>query len=691
VSNERRLTVSEAVAAGVLRSPAPGQYRIEYSDNTHCLKDEWTPLLAVVPELALNPLVGSEDAQAFYTLRIIQPDISLAAEKMLGKQDKKQPEKKASDGDARRHVILDALTQSLVRANILRPDMTSDTLIDIYHLSRGRAAVIVPDTNALSTGTLHWLLEALSDTQVWLLPVVVSLVQVQLRDAQLKACVNKRESKYLTRALRSRQLINASLSLLERHRERYQVLEVDPQLLRYVRPAGAGSADPDEGDVLEDRLLMEAIHGALRATRTRAEKRVVTSDILLARMLRAEGLPTLFLQTPSLPKGDIPCLRYEPLAKAFVGAPLIHLLWELAHTFSSIRLVSDGQLVITLDAYWAAKTVSDWAEERMLVSWTDRAVAAMVPTASQETLEEAAEIDLAGAPPSAVTNVEPQNLGPSKQRRQRSELRAYSNAPLPEVAFPQIVRVAVALGNEGGAIEQLLGRIAEENRPSIAIARSAVEVLLRASLVSVDQGTLHPTERLGQFIDALSDINVDAASEIFSAYSPYRIVLERLLKGEGITTSDAYAVLSERLAKKPSREGSERLWRTAVYLGQAWSDDLKLRDGSSRPSQAVIRKAFLETFSELEQDGLCSLRDLLPALCGKLRISPWYLQQVVQSLVSEDRLSEVLFQPSAGKRLNARDQVMAIHAGDIRLISSPIDRLDIGGRPVFTLLRGNAS
>ena len=39
----------------------------------------------------------------------------------------------------------------------------------------------------------------------------------------------------LPQALRSRALVNARLGLLERNNHRYQVLEMDPSLLRYMR------------------------------------------------------------------------------------------------------------------------------------------------------------------------------------------------------------------------------------------------------------------------------------------------------------------------------------------------------------------------------------------------------------------------------------------------------------------------
>lgn len=686
--NERKATISEVISEGILRYPAHTEYLVQYSDNTHCKEDEWHSLIEIHPESTKVQLVGSEDAQWFYNIKIL-PQISAVDES--DEQQEPRKKKEAASAQARAHVVADALTQALVRSNILRPDMTPDVLLDVFRLSKSKAVVLVPDTNALSTGTLHWLLHALNQTQVWLLPVVISLVQVQLRDAQLKASVKKRELSRLPSALRSRQLINASLSLLERYRERYQVLEVDPQLLRYVRPSGAGSADPDEGDVLEDRLLMEAIHGALRATRSRAEKRVVTSDILLARMLRAEGLPNLFLQRPSLPTGAISCLRYEPLAKAFVGSSLLHLLWELAHTFSSIRLLAGGKPIVALDAYWASKSVVDWAHERMLIAWEEdaKAVPAEVtpdsPDDVEVELDESATVapdTTSGAGDAASALVAPDDDFTDLTRA------AYSRASLPEASFPQIVRIAVSASRRGSTIGELLDGISREVRPSEDIARAAVEVLLRSSLLTGDGSRLIATETLRDFLQAIAALKLDLASQILCAYQPYRWVMEILREREVVDKGFAYDSLAARLDLRPSREGCERLWRVPVYLGQAWSDDSGIRDGSQRPDQLQIRDVFLNAFNALSQDGLCPLRELIPFVCGKLRVSPWYLQSSIQALVSEDRLAEVSFQPSAGKRLMARDQVINIHSGDVRVISLPLDRMDIAGKPVFTVVRG---
>ncbi len=671
------------MAKGILRNPTPGVYQIQYSDNTHCAVDAWTSLFSVSPEFDAAPLAGSEDAQAFFSIRAIEPLVPL----VNGRPDKTATE------NAR--VIRDTLTQCLVRTNILRPEMTTETIVDVYRLSNARAVVLVPDTNALSTGTLHWLLGALTATQIWLLPVVVSLVTVQTRDAMLKACVDKREGKYLSKALRSRQLINASLSLLERHRERYQVLEVDPQLLRYVRPAGNASGDPDEGDVLEDRLLLEAIHGALRATRSRAEKRVVTSDMLLARMLRAEGLRALFLQTPTLPAGDIPCLRYEPLAKTFVGASLTHLMWELGHTFSNVRLLHENNQIVSFEAYWAGKTADDWADERMRVTWETATVnTTPIPINSDQRPQSNQGSNPVSVPEPAGKEKESVREGRKQSASDTKKAGpipsgVFSRASLPEVAFPHVIRLAVVLADGAGRIPQLSKRISDATRPSNAIARAAAEVLLRGDFATVtaDQ-ELVPNDRLARLIEHLTVGDLDSASALWEKYQPFYNAIALLKERSNLKPAIATADLAKRLGIKDAPDRSERVWRLPVFLGQAWSDGDQVFDGTSRPNMETVREAFLRAFSRTEQDGLSSLADLLPQFCRALRCTPWFAQHVIPALVSEDRLPEVSFQPSAGKKLSSHDQVIGLQGGEIRLQSSPTDRLDIGGRPVFTVLRG---
>jgi hypothetical protein len=292
-------------------------YVISYHDNTHLPDDEWVPLIELSTKSPASSLT-LDTVEKYYIIRSLRPSNDLS-------QDQER-------------VLVDALSLSIARTGLLSPNLSEEIYRDVLKLSNQDGVILVPDTNAFYNGALHWLFRVLHNSQIWLLPFVVSLIQIQQRDTLLKGLVNKKNKSNCAQALRSRALVNASMGLLERYRNHYQVLELDPSLLRYMPPAGRGTVDPDEGDVLEDRLLIEGVHAIFSATRTRATQRVVTSDVLLARILHTEGIPTLFLAAPLLDDKAVSCIRYNPIARSFYGAPLSSLLWDLTHTFSSIRV-----------------------------------------------------------------------------------------------------------------------------------------------------------------------------------------------------------------------------------------------------------------------------------------------------------------------------------------------------------------
>lgn len=626
-------------AVRIFRSLRPEEYIVEYTDKTHLSADSWRQLLRIELSAAPKGQAAFEETNPFYTL------IAIIEENDKGKRAEELG------------TLNDALAQTLVRTGALRPVITAEGMCDIFQLTRRGAVVLVPDTNALSTGVLHWLLRIFSETQVWLLPVVVSLTQVQQRDVVLKGMVSTKTANpgNLRKAIRSRTMINASLGLLERCRERYQVLEVDPQLLRYVRPAGRASGDPDEGDVLEDRLFIEAIHDVFRATRSCTEKRVVTSDVLLARILHAEGIPTLFLQTPTLPEGPIPCLFYEPLAKTFLGAPLIYLLWDLAHSFGTVRLRDGtGREVLQLQTYWPGKTAIEWSQERLMVYYP------LIESAEQQ-----AGIQTLPAPAAGC----------------------YSTSALPEASFVQVLRLGGALLEGPGTLASLLTRIPEDVRPSKQVVRMAMELLLRAGFVQIDGEQLVATEELGLLDRALAVENFDEASGLWKRFPPYDALLSALKEKDGLNREALPTILEPVLGKLPSKEACERFLRVPVYLGQAWTDGELIRDGTVRPRDDVVVEHFSRLFEEKARDGLCPISNLLPELCRLLCISPWAVSRQIQHLVQEDRFPDLSFQTAAGKRITALDKVVMGGLAGIRTMPIPMDRIEIDGRPVFTVSR----
>jgi hypothetical protein len=419
-----------------------------------------------------------------------------------------------------------------------------------------------------------------------------------------------------------------------------------------MRPAGRGSGDPDEGDVLEDRLLIEAIHEVFRATRSRAEKRLVTSDVTLARVLHTEGIPTLFMQTPSLPEGEIPCLFYEPLAKAFLGAPLSHLLWELTHTFATVRLRdSMNDEILQLQAYWPGKTPIDWSKERL-----------QVHSATQNTALSAME--------SHVVTV-----------------GQYTTAVLPEASFVQVLRLGGSVLQEAGTLENLLSRIPEGMRPTPRIACMAAELLVRAGFARNEGDLLLATVTLEQLDHTLAAGMLDEASLLWEQFLPYNILIASL-RERGELDKETFAMIIESpLGGRPSLKACDRLLRVPVYLGQAWTGDGVVRDGTGRPQDERVIENFSHIFSDKAQDGFCRINDLLPELCVSLRISPWAAVRQIQRLVQENRFPNLSFSSAAGSQITARDQIVMGNLAGIKTVPVPMDRLTIGDRPAFTISR----
>lgn len=634
----------------VVRDLSSGTYRIEYNDRTHLEAQDWRSIVEIeVQSKAPTPGLLRSNEHPFYVIAPPSRAVPMAATKTQDTSVRSGGARRSSDVDSAQRddsKLRDVLGQCLLRTSVLPAIAEPETFRDLERLSHQKALVVIPDTNSLSNGVLHYLLQALARTQIWVMPVAVSLTTLQQKDAALKSLLSETKPSHLRSALRSRSLVNASLALLQRCRAHAQVIEVDPQLLRYMRPASDKASDPDRADVLEDRLLVESIHAALRSMRTRATQRVVTSDVFLARVLHAEGIRTLTLQAPRFPEQPTPCLRYDPLARAFRGATLPEFLWDLTHTFASVRLVDPSEPkrpLLRLDAYWDGKTARDWRRQVLRVRLL---------------------------------------------RPRSTASRPLSSAPLPEAPFLDILRLGGALLRGTGSVEILRERIEEQTRPSEEIAKHACEVLRRAGFASLTEGNLTGTEHLSTLNERIASGDLDGASALWrERYSPYRALVE-LLQAEGsVKFADLPAVLAEVTAGEPGRRACEHLARAVVRLGQAWSSEDKILDGSQRPDDEKFVATIMQLVRKHARDGLVSYSILLPRLCEELRMSPWAAGMQLQRLAKEGALPELTFSGSLGTvgRAHPAVPIVAGSLADIREVPIPLDRLKYGPRLVYTL------
>ena len=569
-------------------------------------------------------------------------------------------------------LIEDALSLSFARVGLVPPDVPDDLYGEIDSLNHEDGVVLIADSNALYNGAVHWLLQTLNRPAVWLFPFVVSLTQVQQRDASLKAMYNAAEGKKkIGPALRSRAFINGSLGLLERYKGRYQVVELDPSLLRYLKPAGKGTGDPDQSDVLEDRLLIEGIHSVLRSTRSRAAQRVVTSDVLLARILSVEGIPTLFIPVAKLGDSPVPCIRYDPVQKGFTGAPLRSLLWDLAHTFGAVRLTQDGNLIASLASYWPNKSPNDWHSERLNLS---------LPKSESG---QAADSGPSPLPPNTSKTKNSQDAGEGG----RVSNAGFTAATLPRASFPQMLRLLGALRAEGPArVGDLVARLPESDRPSEDTTRRALEILRRVGLVQSDGDHVKALPLADRMDNLLLEHDLDSISLLFKKFEPYKIMLDELSENETLPKAEVHSMLQKHLGRIGTYE-AERLPRFHILLGQIWTDGDAYRDGASRPPVRDFIDAFNLHFGEVSVEGFANIVDLLPRICRTLRSSPWAAKGQLARIVAQGGLDDYTFEPAAGGRPVTRDEVISGSLDNLSIEPIMVDRLRLGEQPVFTVNR----
>lgn len=683
-----RFTLEQCGGQRKLRDLKPGTYHVEYTDGTHLPPTTWVRL-AIVEIIAASIPLGDEETEQFYTIQKAISNFPTEA-----KVD-------ASESSRRSRVIDDTLGLAIGRTGLISPVLTEELFEELVSLGEEDGVVIVPDTNALHNGAVHWLLRVLRKPSVWLLPLAASLTTVQTRDATVKGLVGKEKLGNVKQALRSRGLVNGALGLLRRNRGRSQVVEIDHSLLRYQKTGSSSGSDPDQSDVLEDRLIIEAIHSVLRTMRSRTARRVVTSDVNLARVLEAEGINTLFVPTIVMGDAPIECIQYDTLAHGFVGAPLRTVLWELAHAFGNIRLVRNGTVLARLECYWPGKTPREWENESLnceFSTFTDEGVkSANVKPTLQEVDPEAPQdpvIDPVIPRIETKTDREPRSAAGSsaalaervRERQKKSAQtltrRSTLGSALPRASLPLSLRLLGRLRRSPGSTPEQMAQDVGNVTPDTV--RRACDLLLRLGLASAVDGRFEATKDAGIVDGMLITGDLDGVSSILERFTPYKVLRTTLVQRGSMLKGEVADALRPSLGSVGKFE-AERLPRYHVLLGQAWTDGDRLFDGSQRPTDRDATEAFDYAFETTAMDGLARVVDFLPEYCRLSSMSPWAAKRQISRFLAERLLQRYSFQPSAGGKPIVRDEVLV---GGLEAIAAEpvvIDRLHLGERPVFTI------
>ena len=662
-----------------------GILSLSYTDSTHIKDGEWYDLVSI----GINkPPTSEDERECSFRLKLSLDKRFISAEK----DSKEVKDKKNRNAN----VVIDTISLSATRLGILSPHVSGRTAQQLLELRGAKGIVLIPDTNSLYNGTLHWLLSVLKETTVWLMPFVMSLTQMQAREATLKSLARSGKEGNLAQALRSRALVNAGLTFLERNQHRYQVLELDPSLLRYLRAAGKGGMDQDEGDVLEDRLLIEGVHAVLRSTRTRAKQLVVTSDVLLSRVLGAEGILNICLPTPKLQEEEISSFRYDAWAGTFMGSSIRGLLWDLTHAFGTVRMQSSPKTSLSLSCYWPGKQPQDWVAEYLDVRSSDDAgtPAKKAGSASPQPAQAAERTDTKAkdarpAKPKPVKAEGRTDGTTSPEARPGADAHnpVFSNAAIPQSSLPLALRIAGTLYASGKlTFAELMEKLPDANRPNEANVRRSLEVVRRAELVDFDGETIVSRAELDDVESCLQRADLDRISHQFQNFEPYRVILDHFQQNGELTREHVRGILTAALGAEVAQEASIRLVRYHVLLGQCWSDGAVWRDGSRRPDAPGFLQAFEAAYESAARDNIAQVSEFLPNICRAARISPWGVSRSLQEHARA--LSEKFsFGYAVGGKPTGVDAVISGSLLELEEVPVPMDRFEIGGRPVFTLER----
>lgn len=706
-----RITLHQCGQGRHFQDVPAGRYDIEYTDSTHLQPTEWVRLATLDVRSSVIP--GNDDSrEQFYTLT---KAIGILPKSTQASSSGPKSEKSDTGGEDHRRIrtIEDTLALALGRVGLLAPEVSEELLEQLLRLDEQEGIVIVPDTNALHNGAIHWLLRVLHRHSVWLMPVVASMTTIQTRDATVKGLVNKSRISNLGQALRSRGLVNGALGLLERNRGRCQVVEIDSSLLRYQKMASPSGTDPDQGDVLEDRLIIEAIHSVLRSMRSRIPRRVVTSDVHVARILAAEGIEVIFVPTITLADTAVGCLRYDALAREFVGAPLRAVAWELAHAFGSIRLRNDKMKLATLECYWPGKTPTEWASEMLLCTFEQ--VNGAAPTLDRKTEKPgiigaggdagqadrstangslaaaSGSQDIVGPPAAGGAEQKPgantQVARPAgKQAVRPTQIKRFVpiTTAIPRASLPQMLRLLGVTRRLGQSTAEGIVAELQDGKISADTARRPLEILRRIRLLDQTEDTYRPTSDVELIDVALRTSDLDLLSSVLERFDPYRLFLEALRSYRQLKRSEVVPVIHDLVGAAGAVE-SERLPRFHILLGQAWTMGDLILDGSQRPTDRDATDAFETAFHEVASVGIARVLDLLPRFCTLTRTSPWAAKRQIERFVAARVLPEYSFQPAAGTKPVTRDETIAGTLDDAAPEPVVVDRLYLGERPVFTI------
>ena len=343
-----------------------GTWVVEYHDRTHLHKGTYLCLGKFeVEECTLN-------GHSFFRF---YPQSSKQLRECIGnawkgEQNKSDP-KKASE------VILDQLSESIVRLGLLKPNFE---ISDYKPITKRQFATIILDTNALRDGTIRHLMEQFPKTHIWIIIPTVTLMEIGERIANLTSRDKDGFKTSNFALIRSRPQATIAPQEVQWIKEHFptETLELSPELLRTFRGYEPSSTPADkEPDriSINDRLILEGIKDLRRQRNLTNGVYLMSADKDMSRLARLEGIQTIYPDMPDIQgiRNGIYSIRYSLESKTYIVCSIHRFLWDLTHVFSKIRVrkcpdKTQKNEELELSYYYPTKFVNDWVDGKLEVT-----------------------------------------------------------------------------------------------------------------------------------------------------------------------------------------------------------------------------------------------------------------------------------------------------------------------------------
>ena len=345
-----------------------GTWVVKYHDRSHLSKDTYVSLGTIEVE------ESTQRGDSFFYFR---PNSCQQIKCFISDAWSKDNVKGKKDPKDTATIILDQLSESMVRLGLVQPNFEIDAL---NFITERKFAIVVLDTNTLRDGAIRHLKEKLGNVQLWTIIPTVALMEIGERIAYItskdrEGC--KRQNSGLIR-LRPQSTIAPQEVKWIQENFPTETLELAPELLRTfsgydTRRQNDPSREPDRVSI-NDRLILEGIKDLRRQRGLLEGIYLMSNDKDVSRLARLEGIHTIYPARPDIQGfcNGIYSLRYSLESHTYISCSIHRFLWDLTHIFSQIKVYAtsgpQGSQGVKLSYYYPTKLVDAWIDDKLEVT-----------------------------------------------------------------------------------------------------------------------------------------------------------------------------------------------------------------------------------------------------------------------------------------------------------------------------------